>query len=176
MSFLYFLQPSSSELFLTRETVTIEVVDLVDYMYRLLRDNLRAKALWNNGLDLTLKYQLAKELSVHIQPHISGSRHACITDWEGVSRRACGDIVCRAEYRRILGKLGGMGHRRLVEYLESGFWILRAVRTTHPGVGSVEERMKGTGFENVLEEDQRTFSWGVGWEGVGGGEMEIESV
>lgn len=144
-------------------------------MYRLLRDNLRAKALWTNNLDIALKHQLAKELSVHIQPHISGTRHACSTDWDGSSRRACDNAVCRGEYRRILGKLSGMGHQRLVEYLEAGYWVLRAVRSTHPVVESAEARMMGVGFEGVLQEDQRKFAWGVGWEGAGSGEMEIES-
>lgn len=154
--------------------VTIEVVDLVDYMYRLIRDNLRAKTAWTKELEEALKCQLAKELSVQIQPHITGERHACRSDWEGLSRRACRDMTCRAEYRRLLGKLGGMGHRRLVSYLEDGHWVLRAVRTTHPGVSPVGARMRGEGFEGVLEEDRRNFCRGAGWDGAGSGDMEIE--
>lgn len=161
---------------LLTKAVTVEVVDLVDYMYRLIRDNLRSKALWRNDLDSALKHQLARELSVHIQSYISGTRHACSTEWEGCSRRACHDAVCRGEYRRILGQLGGTGHRRLVEFLESGNWVLRAVRTTHPVAKRVEERMMGVGFEGVVEEDQRKFSWGAGWDGAGSAGLEIESV
>ena len=156
--------------------VTIEVVDLIDYMYRLIRDNLRSKAVWNKDLEEALKYQLAKEFSVQIQPQITGERHACKSDWEGCSRRACRDMTCRGEYRRLLGKLGGMGYRRLVDYLEDGHWILRAARTTHPGVSRMEARMRGEGFEGVLEEDRRVFCRGVGWDGAGSGEMEIEGV
>lgn len=156
--------------------VTIEVPDVADYLFRLIRNNLRTKSLWSKSLHQSLIHQLSQELSVQIQPHVTGERHACSTDWDGQSRRACKDVVCRGEYRRLLGKLGGMGFGRLLEHLEAGYWVLRAARSTHPVVKEVEERMRGVGFEGVLEEDRRVFRRGVGWDGVGSGCMEIEGV
>ena len=145
-------------------------------MFRLIRDNLRSKAIWTKDLDQALKYQLMQELSVQIQPHITGDRHACETDWNGKNRRACSDMVCRGEFRCFLGSLGGFGHRRLVDHLEASHWILRAARTTHTEVTQVEARMEGQGFEQVLDEDRRQFCRGTGWDGAGSGCMEIEGV
>jgi len=76
----------------------------------------------------------------------------------------------------LLGKLGGMGFERLLEHLEAGYWVLRNARSTHPGVKGAEERMRGEGFEGVLDEDRRVFRRGVGWDGVGSGCMEIEGL
>ncbi|ODM23277.1 hypothetical protein SI65_00866 [Aspergillus cristatus] len=156
--------------------LTIEVPDLADYLFRLIRNNLRTKSFWSKSLHQSLIHQLSQELSVQIQPHVTGERHACPTDWDGQSRRACKDVVCRGEYRRLLGKLGGMGFGRLLEHLEAGYWVLRVARGTHPVVKEVEERMRGVGFDGVLEEDRRVFRRGVGWDGVGSGCMEIEGV
>lgn len=170
------LLPQQEHALTHRALVTVEVVELADYMFRLIRDNLRSKTLWTKELDQALKYQLMQELSVQIQPHITGDRHACEMDWNGHNRRACTDTVCRGEFRRFLGSLGGFGHRRLVDHLEASHWILRAARTTHPEVSQVEARMQGQGFEQVLDEDRRQFCRGTGWDGAGSGCMEIEGV
>lgn len=145
-------------------------------MYHLIRDNLQTKSTWTTDLSQALNHQLTQELSVQIQPHITGERHACPTDWDGRNRRACKDTVCREEYRRLLGSLGGMGHRRLVDHLEAGYWILRAARSTHPEVGRAEARMQGEGFEGVLDEDRKRFCRGSGWDGARSGCLEIEGV
>ncbi|KAJ0424461.1 hypothetical protein BJY00DRAFT_309367 [Aspergillus carlsbadensis] len=162
--------------------VTLESHALTDYLFRLIRDNLRMATLPPTTslptLETSLKYQLHHETGVTIQPGITGERHACETDWTGTNRRNCPDPVCRAEYRRLLGSLGGHGHghEALVEHLEASYWLLRAARTTHPDVEDAGERMKGVGFENVAEEDQRVFCRGDGWDGAGAGEMEVEGI
>lgn len=69
-----------------------------------------------------------------------------------------------------------MGHRRLIEHLEAGYWILRVVRTTHPEVREMEARMRGEGFEGVLDQDRRVFRRGTGWDGAGSGCIEIEGI
>ncbi|KAL2840751.1 hypothetical protein BJX68DRAFT_258402 [Aspergillus pseudodeflectus] len=158
--------------------VTLESHALTDYLFRLIRDNLRTTPLPPTTslptLEASLKYQLHQETGVTILPGITGERHACETDWTGTNRRNCPDPVCRAEYRRLLGSLGGHGHEALVEHLEASYWILRAARTTHPDVEDAGERMRGVGFEDVAEEDRRVFCRGDGWDGAGAGEMEVE--
>ena len=155
--------------------VTIEVTELVDYLFRLIRDKLRSLAA-PIELEATLKYQFQQEFCVTIQPHITGERHACVTDWDGRNRRNCQDAICRAEYRRLLGSLGGKGHSQLIDHLEGSYWILRAVRTTHPGVSDAKARMCGDGFSDVADEDRREFRRGAGWDGAGTGDMEIEGI
>ncbi|GFF27064.1 hypothetical protein IFM51744_00167 [Aspergillus udagawae] len=156
--------------------MTIEVHELVDYMYRLIRDDLRSQEIWSPEVENMLKYQIHSEFAVNILPDITGERHACETDWTGRNRRHCPDAVCRGEYRRLLGSVGGNGHRQTIEHLEESFWILRAARTTHPGVTDVHARMRGEGFEGVAEEDKRVFQRGEGWDGAGTGPMEIEGI
>ncbi|GIK03243.1 hypothetical protein Aspvir_007312 [Aspergillus viridinutans] len=156
--------------------MTIEVHELVDYMYRLIRDDLRSQEIWSPEVENTLKYQIHSEFAINILPDITGERHACETDWTGRNRRHCPDAVCRGEYRRLLGSVGGNGHRQTVEHLEESFWILRAARTTHPDVTDVHARMRGEGFEGVAEEDKRVFQRGEGWDGAGTGPMEIEGI
>ncbi|KAH2016617.1 hypothetical protein KXV97_002281 [Aspergillus fumigatus] len=156
--------------------MTIEVHGLVDYMYRLIRDDLRSQEIWSPEVENMLKYQIHSEFAINILPDITGERHACETDWTGRNRRHCPDAVCRGEYRRLLGSVGGHGHRQTVDHLEESFWILRAARTTHPDVTDVHARMRGDGFEGVAEEDRRVFQRGEGWDGAGTGPMEIESI
>ncbi|KAE8372888.1 hypothetical protein BDV26DRAFT_301436 [Aspergillus bertholletiae] len=155
--------------------MTIEVTELVDYLFRLIRDKLRSQTA-PIELEATLKYQFQQEFCVTIQPHITGERHACVTDWDGRSRRNCRDAVCRAEYRRLLGSPGGKCHCKLIDHLEGSYWILRAARTTHPEVTDVKARMRGEGFSDVADEDRREFRRGVGWDGAGTGDMEIEGI
>ncbi|OJJ71000.1 hypothetical protein ASPBRDRAFT_207648 [Aspergillus brasiliensis CBS 101740] len=153
--------------------MTIEMPDLTDYLYRLIRDKLR-QANAPNHIEPSLRYQFLQEFNVTIQERITGSRHACETDWDGRNRRNCQDAVCRGEYRRLLGSVGGRGYSRVVETLESTYWILRAARTTHPTVKDAMKRMMGEGYEEVAEEDRRVFRRGDGWDGAGTGDLEIE--
>ncbi|OJZ87527.1 hypothetical protein ASPFODRAFT_715246 [Aspergillus luchuensis CBS 106.47] len=153
--------------------MTIELPDLTDYLYRLIRDKLRLSNAPNH-IEPSLRYQFLQEFNVTIQERITGARHACETDWDGRNRRNCHDPVCRSEYRRLLGSIGGRGYSRVIEALESTYWILRAARTTHPTVGDAMKRMKGEGYEEVADEDRRVFRRGDGWDGAGTGDMEIE--
>lgn len=174
--------------------MTIEAPHLTDYLYRLIRDNIRKTTDTDtrpttttsttdptnpnlHSLEASLKYQMYREFAITIQPSITGQRHACPTDWTGRNRRTCADQTCRAEHQRLLGSLGGGGHKALVEDLESRYWVLRAARVTHPGVGNAMDRMRGEGYgEDVAEEDRRVFCRGDGWDGAGSGEMEVEGV
>ncbi|KAE8340982.1 hypothetical protein BDV24DRAFT_163954 [Aspergillus arachidicola] len=155
--------------------MTIEVTELVDYLFRLIRDKLRSQTA-PIELEAALKYQFQQEYCVTIQQHITGERHACVTDWDGRNRRNCQDAICRAEYRRLLGSLGGKGHCQLIDHLEGSYWILRAARTTHPDVTDAKARMRGEGFSDVADEDKREFRRGAGWDGAGTGDMEIEGI
>ncbi|KAF9887974.1 hypothetical protein FE257_009363 [Aspergillus nanangensis] len=155
--------------------MTISVTELVDYLFRLIRDKLRSPGI-PRDLEVALKYQIHEETAVTIQPHITGERHACETDWSGKNRRHCQDALCRSEYRPLLGKNGGNGHSHLIDHFEGRYWILRAARTTHPDVKNVHARTKGEGFEDVAEEDKREFWRGEGWDGFDTGDMEIEGI
>ncbi|KAL1969503.1 hypothetical protein VTN77DRAFT_8941 [Rasamsonia byssochlamydoides] len=156
---------------------SIEVVQLVGFLFRMIRDNLHARGVWTGELDAALRYQMKHELAVSLLPGTTGTRHACATDWDGRSRRACPDPVCQAEYVPLLGDMGrgmGLGFRRLCDYWESNFWLLRAARLTHPHVPDVAARTCGEGYDEVLPEDRRLFRRGEGWDGAGTGPMEIE--
>lgn len=155
------------------DAVTLDVHELVDYLFRLIRDKLRLEGAAQE-LEVALKYQFHSEFNVTIQERITGERHACETDWNGKNRRNCADAVCRGEYRRLLGSPSGRGHSQLLDHLEGTYWMLRTARTTHPTVSSIVDRMRGEGFDQVADEDRRVFRRGEGWDGAGTGEMETE--
>lgn len=148
---------------------------MINYMFRLLRDWLQARNMWNNHMDAMLRNQFRYELGVIVDPPVTGERHACETEWSGLAPRHCRDSVCSAERVTLLGDLGqGRGFARLCDYMESSQWILRAHRTTHPTVRSVRGRTCGEGFDEVLDDERRVFCRGEGWDGAGSGPMEIE--
>ncbi|KAL5362485.1 hypothetical protein BJX96DRAFT_186053 [Aspergillus floccosus] len=72
--------------------MTIEVTELVDYLYRLIRDKLRSEGA-PAELETAVQYQFFQEFAVTIQAAITGQRHACETDWDGRNRRCCPDAV-----------------------------------------------------------------------------------
>ncbi|RJE25274.1 hypothetical protein PHISCL_02363 [Aspergillus sclerotialis] len=156
---------------------SVENTNLGYYMFRLIRDALRSGGAWTDELDTALKYQFDRELSMQIYPQVLGSRHACEIDWDGRNKRHCRDPICGSERYYLLGDMGrGRGYRRLVEDFETGYWILRAARTTHPHVTSVVARTRGEGFVDIVEEDRRVFRRGPGWDGAGSRDLEIEEV
>jgi hypothetical protein len=123
-----------------------------------------------------LRYQMGLEMGSTLDGSRLGLRHACETEWVGANRRHCEDSTCASERRpTLLGYQGmGLGFRRVCEYLESNYWILRAHRATHPSVSDVVARTCGGGFSEVLSMDRRTFRRGEGWDGAGTGPMELE--
>lgn len=159
------------------EIASIEHVDLVDYLFRLVRDRLRVQGMWTLPLDRALRYQMRLELQVSIDPVFVGQRHACDTEWEGRHRRHCTDQTCRAERPPLVADARmGSGYRRLLDAMESAYWLLRAARTTHPTIRQVAARVRGEGFEDVVDEDRRLFWRGEGWDGLNTGEMEVEGI
>ncbi|KAJ5449086.1 hypothetical protein N7445_003907 [Penicillium cf. griseofulvum] len=156
----------------------VEHPALVDYIYRLVRDWMRAHNMWasDKDMDSMLRYQMGLEMGNTLDKSRLGLRHACETEWVGANRRHCEDSTCASERRpTLLGYQGmGLGFRRVCEYLESNYWILRAHRATHPSVSDVVARTCGGGFSEVLSMDRRTFRRGEGWDGAGTGPMELE--
>ncbi|KAF4771050.1 hypothetical protein HAV15_012390 [Penicillium sp. str.  len=156
----------------------VEHPALVDYLYRLVRDWMRAHNMWasDKDMDSMLRRQMGLEMGGTIDKSRLGLRHACETEWVGADRRHCEDLTCASERRPTL--LGnhrmGLGFRRVCEALESNYWILRAHRATHPSVSDVVARTCGAGFSEVLSMDRRLFCRGVGWDGAGTGPMELE--
>ncbi|EKV04681.1 hypothetical protein PDIG_87660 [Penicillium digitatum PHI26] len=156
----------------------VEHPALVDYLYRLVRDWMRAHNMWasDKDMDSMLCHQMKLEMGYTIDESRLGLRHACETEWVGADRRHCEDLTCASERRPTL--LGnhrmGLGFRRVCEALESNYWILRAHRATHPSVSDVVARTCGAGFSEVLSMDRQTFCRGVGWDGAGTGPMELE--
>ncbi|OQE42914.1 hypothetical protein PENCOP_c003G04982 [Penicillium coprophilum] len=156
----------------------VEHPALVDYLYRLVRDWMRAHNMWasDKDMDSMLRYQMGLEMGNTMDKSRLGLRHACETEWVGANRRHCEDSTCASERRPTLlgNQCMGLGFRRVCEYLESNFWILRAHRATHPSVSNVVARTCGGGFSEVLSMDRRTFCRGEGWDGAGTGPMELE--
>ncbi|OKP13710.1 hypothetical protein PENSUB_594 [Penicillium subrubescens] len=153
---------------------SVEVQPLVAYMFRLLRDKLQSTNQWSSRLDLQVRYQLNLELGVSLDPNLLGNRHACETEWNGQSPRNCRDPICVAERPHFFVSVTGVQwFEGLVFNEECNHWILRASRTTHPDVKKVHARTRGEGFD-VVEEEQRLFRRGEGWDGAGTGPMEME--
>ncbi|KAJ5823221.1 hypothetical protein N7447_005561 [Penicillium robsamsonii] len=156
----------------------VEHPALVDYLYRLVRDWMRAHNMWasDKDMDSMLRYQMGLEMGNTLDKSCLGLRHACETEWVGANRRHCEDSTCASERRpTFLGnQCMGLGFQRVCEYLESSYWVLRAHRATHPLVSDVVARTCGGGFSEVLSTDRRTFCRGEGWDGAGTGPMELE--
>ncbi|KAJ5375003.1 hypothetical protein N7517_007009 [Penicillium concentricum] len=156
----------------------VEHPALVDYLYRLVRDWMRAHNMWasDKDMDSMLRYQMGLEMGNSLDMSRLGLRHACETEWVGANRCHCEDSTCASERRPTLlgNQCRGLGFRRVCEYLESNYWILRAHRATHPSVSDVVARTCGGGFSEVLSTDRRTFCRGEGWDGAGTGPMELE--
>ncbi|KAJ6189318.1 hypothetical protein N7519_004226 [Penicillium mononematosum] len=137
----------------------VEHPALVDYLYRLVRDWMRAHNMWasDKDMDSMLRYQMGLEMGGTIDASSLGS-----------------DLRERASPTLLGNHRMGLGFRRVCEALESNYWILRAHRATHPSVSDVDARTRGGGFSEVLAKDRRTFRRGVGWDGAGTGPMEVE--
>lgn len=160
---------------LTMITASLEMSPMVEYMFRLIRDNLRARGLWSTRVQNAVMHQMLYELSITISMPWTGERHACETEWDGRNPRHCRDPVCRGEYSPAANDYGiRRGYRQLCDLMESSYWILRAARQTHPSVPQAAARIHGEGYEDVVDEDRRGFCRGEGWEGVGSGELELE--
>lgn len=162
---------------LTALTATVENANLVDFMFRMIRDALRSRSGWTLDMDSAVRFQFVREFGVSIALQIAGERHACECDWDGSSPRRCHDPVCVSERFYLLGDMSkGRGYRGLVVRMEDEYWLVRAARTTHPHVTSVEARTRGEGFPGVPDEERRQFCRGPGWDGAGAGALEIEGV
>ncbi|KAF3388449.1 hypothetical protein F1880_004050 [Penicillium rolfsii] len=153
---------------------SVEVQQLVAYMFRLLRDKLQSTNQWSAQLDLQLRYQFQLELGVSLEPSLIGMRHACETEWNGRSPRHCRDPICIAERLHFsAGLTWAHWLERFVFNEECSHWILRASRSTHPTIKNVYARTRGERFD-VVEEERRLFRRGEGWDGAGTGPMEME--
>ncbi|KAJ5781367.1 uncharacterized protein N7518_009850 [Penicillium psychrosexuale] len=88
----------------------IEHPALVDYLYRLVRDWMRAHNMWasDKDMDSMLRYQMGLEMGGAIDQSRLGLRHACETEWIGADRRHCGNLICASERRPTL--LGSHEH------------------------------------------------------------------
>ena len=157
--------------------VSVEVNDLIDHAFRMIRDRLRERGEWSCGIELALAHQMRLEFGIPPNDHNCGQRHACEPEWDGRGRRWCNDYVCRGEYKPWLGHMWSERElERVVMRYEALYWLLRAARHTHPLVGSVEARTRGEGFPNVAPQDRRIFRRGENWDGFGTGVIEIEGI
>ncbi|KAJ6084110.1 hypothetical protein N7486_010910 [Penicillium sp. IBT 16267x] len=149
------------------------VESMVDYVYRMIRDNLRSHALWSRELGEIVWEQLWLETEVEVE---TSDRHACPTEWTGFPPRHCQDPICIAERESLLGDFGLVqGFEHLCQFMEAQHWLLRANRTTHPSCQSIEGRILGEGYGDwVPVQDRHFFRRGEGWDGAGTGPMQYE--
>lgn len=152
---------------------SVHVDDLVDYVYRMIRDNLRSQFKWTHELGEILREQLWLETEVEVEKHY---RHACLNEWTGFPPRHCQDPTCVTERKNLLGELGVIsGLEHMCQFMEAQHWLLRANRTTHPTCKSIEGRILGEGYGDwVPVQDRTLYRRGEGWDGVGTGPMEYE--
>ncbi|KAJ6017739.1 hypothetical protein N7451_001118 [Penicillium sp. IBT 35674x] len=152
---------------------SVHVDDLVDYVYRMIRDKLRSQFKWTHELGEILREQLWLETEVEVEKHF---RHACLNEWTGFPPRHCQDPTCVAERKNLLGELGVIsGLEHMCQFMEAQHWLLRANRTTHPTCKSIEDRILGEGYGDwVPVQDRTLYRRGEGWDGAGTGPMEYE--
>lgn len=151
---------------------------LVEFTFRLLRDNMRSLNIWSKKNSNLLRSQISRETSIEVPVDLVGDGHACEAEWSGQNPNRCQDYTCSIE--RMPPLLGDMRNRSFYELtceqMENCYWILRVNRTTHPTVKKARDRMRGEGWDDVLGKHRRMFRRGEGWDGAGSGPMEIEGV
>ncbi|KAJ5935330.1 hypothetical protein N7466_004877 [Penicillium verhagenii] len=156
---------------------SFQVPGLVNFTYRMIRDNFRSCGQWTEALENALYDQFFREFNVEFS---DCERHACMTEWTGYPEAFCRDPVCLIERETQFSSFdngAGRGYERLCQWMEAQYWILRANRFTHPTCHSVDDRIVGVGYNGwVAPMDRRPFRRGEGWDGVGTGPMEIEYV
>ncbi|CRG92233.1 Cell surface glycoprotein 1 [Talaromyces islandicus] len=153
-------------------------LEFINYIFRMIRDNLREQGVWNDDLNEAVLYQMTLEFGVDLQDWFTGTRHACEVEWIGGSRRrGCRNATCLAELANKYGTQATILEQKTRD-IEANFWILRAHRFTHPDVPgmsdeAIQRRTRGEGFPGVFSEDQRLFVRGPGWD-YATAELEIE--
>ncbi|KAJ5899693.1 hypothetical protein N7495_004437 [Penicillium taxi] len=150
-----------------------KALELVEYVYRMIRDYFRKEGKWNSELEGQVHHQLAWELGYTLNPAELGLRHACAKDWFG-AEGICRDEICKFE-RASHGydeSYGGL--QKGCIRAESKNWLLRAARFTHPSGLSIQARTMGEGWGNMVPKiDRRQFHRGEGWDGFGSGPIEM---
>lgn len=177
----------------------------ITFMFRMIRDNLKALGRWLPATENCVIYQFWHEFGAPIStksPLATASannqmkfwqapqvdifdmtdRHACELEWHGLDAGdLCDSGKCKREIAAEPTRGGGVlylpkGLRAILEGYEAQRWILRAHRRHHPIVHDMEARIRGEGFDNIFETDRRLFRRGEAWDGFGSGPIEQEGI
>ncbi|KAI9839515.1 MAG: hypothetical protein M1819_002140 [Sarea resinae] len=122
------------------------LVRVVHFLWRFLRQTLRARGLWTTRVSYELNFQFSYEFMV--TPMMADFSEADVDvaqEWEADGSPA--------------------GLRALCERMEAQEWMLRIWRRNHPTERKWHRRMWGYGFPGVEESALQGFPMGEGWDG-----------
>ncbi|CAG7937492.1 unnamed protein product [Penicillium olsonii] len=145
---------------------------IVGYLYRLVRDWFISHGWLSESVHGALARQIGLETGLDPKLLINSELHACEAEWYG-KNHPCSNPRCASDPPTMFPYPGLSGFKELCDILEGNFWLLRAHRTTHPGVGDMVDRIQGVGFDQARVSG-RVWPRGEGWDGVGTGPMWVE--
>ena len=150
---------------------------VLGYLYRLLRELLRSRSVWNEKMEWSLKLQFESEFSDYIVNtgwHNGDDPCHCewwgrtLARWYGLS--SCWKCLPAADASVSDDGLPGRrgeGVEATVRRYEASFWILRAWREQHPTQNNWRLRAAGYDFPDTRV-DEGCYKLGPGWTGWGG--------
>ena len=145
---------------------------ILGYLYRLLRELLRAQNKWFDISEQALKRQFELEFGNYkVNKYWNNGDNPCHCEWSGRVVPQWDHLSTCWWYERFVNDSGPAWRPRyvkaLVEEYESRFWILRAWRMQHPTQGNWRLRAAGYDFPNTIP-DEGCYRLGTGWTGWGG--------
>ena len=144
---------------------------LVSYLYRVLRNGLKAMGLWGDEISSLFANQFYQEFGFDASLRSSTALPLCQCEWVGTAAHHGKCLpTCKGGFRGVGVVVRGPGMLEAVELWEGKHWILRAWRRSLRGVGGWRGRISGEGFVGVLDgQDAEDFRPGLGegWEGWG---------
>ena len=150
---------------------------ILGYLYRLLRELLRAQGVWFEKTERLLKLQFESEFSGYlVNTHWHDGDAPCQCEWSGKIFPQWDHLSTCWAYAPGVDGTGPAQRRRCIEATieeyEERFWILRAWRQQHPIESSWRLRAAGYGFPDTIP-DEECYKLGPGWTGWGGGRDNI---
>ena len=145
---------------------------ILGYLYRLLRELLRARGEWFENTERLLKLQLESEFSGYlVNTHWHDGDAPCQCEWSGKIFPQWNHLSRCWAYAPVADENGPVQRRRCIkatlEDYEERFWILRAWRQQHPVENNWRLRAAGYGFSDMVP-DEECYKLGPGWTGWGG--------
>lgn len=145
---------------------------VLGYLYRLLRELLRARGRWSQSTESSLKLQLETEfINYKVNTNWHNGDAPCQCEWSGKFLPRYDHLSTCWEYSPAAAHDGPVWRQNCIEATvvdyEERFWILRAWRQQHPTQNNWRLRAAGYGFPSTIP-DEDCYDLGPGWTGWGG--------